>query len=498
MSSRPRTITDFFCGSGGSSTGLVAIPGVEVVTAANHWPIALDTHAANHPNTKHLFGDLRIVHPSEFETTEAAWFSPECTKHSLARGKARKGVGWRTLWGDDNVDPNEERSRATMREVIEFTAYHRYKLVVVENVTEIRYWPHYPEWLKAMQDLGYDYKEVFLNSAHVGVPQSRDRIYVCFWLKGNKKPDLDIRPRCFCSRCGHDVQGVWTRKNAKKPLPGKVQYGKQYVYVCPTCMNQVVEPYVHPAAEVIDWWRPAVRIGDRAKPLSHNTMRRIQRGLDKYKGQWFTVDTAHSRPESDNGHLRSPQQVLPTITTAQSLGLAMPFMIDNKWHDKETAANLYSVEGQMPTIMTVNTFGLVQPPFVVDQYGRDSAHNHIDDPLSTITTINNHKSLVIPPQLPSFIAPYYGTDDSYEVTEPLGTITTKASHGLVQCPAPDIDDCLYRMIHVEELKRGMSFPKDYVILGSSDDVKTKQIGNAVTCYVATEIFTRMFDSLEAA
>jgi hypothetical protein len=41
------TLTDLFCGAGGSSTGATQVPGVEVLLAANHWPLAVETHNAN-------------------------------------------------------------------------------------------------------------------------------------------------------------------------------------------------------------------------------------------------------------------------------------------------------------------------------------------------------------------------------------------------------------------------------------------------------------------
>lgn len=40
------TWTDMFCGAGGSSTGIAAIP-----DAANHWDLAIEVHAANHTRT---------------------------------------------------------------------------------------------------------------------------------------------------------------------------------------------------------------------------------------------------------------------------------------------------------------------------------------------------------------------------------------------------------------------------------------------------------------
>ena len=45
------TLTDMFCGAGGSSTGAIQVPGVKVRMAANHWKLACDVHNANHPDT---------------------------------------------------------------------------------------------------------------------------------------------------------------------------------------------------------------------------------------------------------------------------------------------------------------------------------------------------------------------------------------------------------------------------------------------------------------
>ena len=43
------TITDLFCGAGGSSLGAEAAGGT-LVMALNHWQMAIDVHQANFPN----------------------------------------------------------------------------------------------------------------------------------------------------------------------------------------------------------------------------------------------------------------------------------------------------------------------------------------------------------------------------------------------------------------------------------------------------------------
>ena len=47
------TLTDLFCGAGGSSTGAIQVPGVTVRVASNHWKLAVDTHNTNHPDAAH-------------------------------------------------------------------------------------------------------------------------------------------------------------------------------------------------------------------------------------------------------------------------------------------------------------------------------------------------------------------------------------------------------------------------------------------------------------
>jgi DNA (cytosine-5)-methyltransferase 1 len=394
------TLTDFFCGAGGSSTGAV-LAGARVTMAANHWQLAIETHNSNHPDTDHDLSDLQLAHPSRFSRTTMAWFSPECTNHSIAKGRKRKGIAQRSLWGDDHLDPDEERSRATMREVVQFSEYHRYQIVIVENVVDIYHWHYLNDWYLAMTNLGYNYKTLYLNSMFFGVPQSRDRWYTVFWRVGNFAPDLDYRPHAECQEHGwvHAVQ-VW-----KNPAKKRGRYGtrRQYVYRCPQC-GQDVKPVTIPAASVIDWSIDAPRIGDRDRPLADSTMRRIRRGLEKYGA--FLI-TYYSRDDTSSS-LRLP---LPTVLTESRIGLVMT----------------------------------------------------------------------------------YNNNPTYKLThEPLPTITALDRNALIE---PDIDDVRFRLLQPDELKLGMGFPGDYIVLGTKRD-QVRQIGNAVTAPVAEWLVRRCIGSLE--
>jgi len=52
------TVTDQFCGAGGSSQGVRMLAnqlggGLEVKLALNHWKLAIETHNTNFPDTMH-------------------------------------------------------------------------------------------------------------------------------------------------------------------------------------------------------------------------------------------------------------------------------------------------------------------------------------------------------------------------------------------------------------------------------------------------------------
>jgi DNA (cytosine-5)-methyltransferase 1 len=267
------TVTDLFCGAGGSSIGAERA-GARLVMAANHWRRAIETHASNFPHADHDCADVSQVDPRRYPRTDILIASPECTNHSSAKTNKHRADLWNPLG-----DPSEERSRATMWDVPRFAERHRYEIVIVENVVEARRWEPFDAWLAAMHALGYEHRALYLNSfiAHP-TPQSRDRMYIVFWRRGNKAPDLDIRARAWCAKCESDVRAIQSWKDPTRPF-GK--YRSQYVYRCPVCAS-IALPYAWPAAAAIDWSLPAPRIGDRERPLADATMRRIRAGLERY------------------------------------------------------------------------------------------------------------------------------------------------------------------------------------------------------------------------
>lgn len=438
------TVTDQFCGAGGSSIG-ATLAGAELRLALNHWELAISTHNTNFPDAAHDCTDISACNPRRYPATDILITSPECTNHSLAKGKRKPQQA--DLFGN-GPDPAEERSRATMWDVPRFAEAHRYNAIVVENVVDARQWVNWTAWLLAMRQLGYDYKTVFLNSmfAHP-TPQSRDRMYVVFWRKGNRAPDLNIQPMSWCEKCGHDVEAVQTWKNGRQ----WGRYREQYTYSCPHCAG-TVRPYYYAAASAIDWSLPCPRIGDRPQPLKEKTLARIRSGLEKFG--------------------------------RQAMGRAVPPMLAGNY----SPGWVRPVTEPTGTITTQDHHALLIP------YYSTGAASSTADPLPTVTTVDRH-ALAVPP----FLLGYYTRPTGQQaaisgVDEPMPTQSTQPRHYLVRPgEIPAVEDCGFRMLQPHEIQAAMAFPADYKVLGNKRE-RVRQLGNAVTPPAMTILMQRIVET----
>ncbi|WP_135452592.1 DNA cytosine methyltransferase [Mycobacterium sp. DL99] len=514
------TLIDMFCGAGGSSTGALEVPGVKLVAAANHWDLAIDTHAANHPDAEHICADISQYEPRLFPHSDLGWFSPSCTKHSIAQGKKRLDKQ-PDLFGETLPDAAAERSRATMWDVVRFTEYHQYEAVIVENVVEVTDWPPYLAWLSAMDSLGYAHQVVMLNSMHAqmlgpGAPQSRDRFYCVFWRKGNRAPDLHrlTRPHAVCPECGP----VRAMQSWKKPGNTIGKYRSQYVYVCPhvKCRNQVVEPHARPAAEIIDWGLQGTRIGDRTRPLADKTMARIRAGIDRYwvpliveaaGNTYDSADPKHPAHGRAGGYMRAWPIDDPLRTVHTTGGKALVVPVEGR--DGKVAR---LTDEPLRTATARNETGLA---FIAELRGGGSTARAVTDPLATVTASGNHHGLV---------TSYYGTGGTVPASEALPTVTTVERHGLITPsggtwreratstaePIParttretdgiatgftnNLDDVRFRMLEPREYSRAMDFPDGYRMLGNRRE-QVRLAGNAVTPPAARDLVGVVAESL---
>lgn len=395
------TVTDLFCGAGGSSSGLATLPGVKVVMAANHWQLAIDSHQANHPDTDHSSADISQVEPSWFPTTDILWASPECTNHSVAKGVKRQRAVNEALFELDGTRPLTDdaanRSRATMWDVPRFAEFHHYKAIIIENVVDAYRWIPFQQWLSVMEAYGYEHEIVWLNSMHaqargLPAPQSRDRMYVVFWLKGNRKPDLQkwTRPQAFCERHGF-IQAVQVFK--KKEKWGR--YRAQYLYRCPSCAA-IVEPGWLPASSAIDWSIAGTRIGDRDKPLSPKTMTRIEKGIERYWKPLVVTAAGNTYDGVNTGsnYLRAypTDTPLPVQQTTLQHGLALPPLITDGIRGEGT---VQSGTDPMLTQTTAQTKGVFYDPLIVRGEGNESATKPTSQALGALTAAGS-QFLVVP------------------------------------------------------------------------------------------------------
>ena len=71
---------DLFAWCGGSSEGMRQA-GINVVLAANHSPIAVDSHRRNHPETLHWTQDLQQADFAQAPEHDLLWGSPSTIAH---------------------------------------------------------------------------------------------------------------------------------------------------------------------------------------------------------------------------------------------------------------------------------------------------------------------------------------------------------------------------------------------------------------------------------
>lgn len=438
------SMTDIFCGGGGSSTGGSQVPGVEILMAANHWDLAVDVHQMNHPGSDHAAVDLHEEDPRYFPTTDILWASPECTKWSQASGGKYSSVSTEVdlldLLNPELVDEDPEvaivqRSRLLMFDVLRFAEHHRYRAMVIENVVDIatnsRYAEAWALWKKGLANLGYAFRVVSLNSMHAQAlgdpaPQSRDRLYIVCWRAGDRAPDIDrvLRPLAWCPACAMVVESQQVWKNGR--TVGK--YRSQYVYAHGSC-GTVVEPGYLPAAAAIDWTLAGKRIGDRTKPLAEKTRRRIAAGIAKYWGPiqveaagntYDAADPKHPAHGDPNGYYRawSTHDALKTLHTTASRALVVP--LEGRAGDRVSSDAV-----PLRTQTSRHADALAVPPFMLERRF-DYRTRPLDEPMATLTANDTTKALVQPSP---FIAELRGGGShARSVEQPAATFTASGNH----------------------------------------------------------------------
>jgi DNA (cytosine-5)-methyltransferase 1 len=411
---KPLKVADLFCGAGGASVSFrratEALGLAHELLAVNHWPRAVETHRANHPEAVHLCEAVDKVDPKTKEfrdpltgkvfrpngRLDLLMAGPECTHHSTARGGR----------------PMNDQSRHSAWHILKFAQELYIDNILIENVPEFRDWgplgangrpmkrrkgETYRAFLAALRSLGYTVDARVLNAADYGDPTTRRRLFII--AKRGNKPIHWPEPT-------HSRSGEGTLFGGRKRWRA--------------------------AREVIDWSLKGQSIFHRKKPLSPKTMARILAGLEKFGGadvKPFLIVLRGTDARQIKASAVSLDEPLPVITTSGHVGLV----------DAEAAACIvpvthgggferaHSVDDPMTTVTGAHRgeLALAEASFMLVN-NHNNAPKSLEDPVSTITGGSRlYKA-------DAFVLQQQSGGVPRSTAEPLPTIATDGAQSLIE------------------------------------------------------------------
>lgn len=399
-------IVDNFAGGGGASTGIEMATGRSVDIAINHDPAAIAMHRANHPETEHYCESVWDVDPREVtggRPVGLAWFSPDCTHHSKARGGK----------------PREKGIRGLAWVAVRWAATVKPRVIIIENVEEFVSWgpldkDGYPikeqagrtfkTFINAMRRLGYKAEWRELRACDYGAPTIRKRLFIVF------------------RRDGRPI--VWPDPTHGDPASEAVRSGR-------------LKPW-RTAAEIIDWSIPCPSIFDSAKeikekfgikvirPLAENTKRRIARGIQRFvidNQRPFVIKVNHSGEQFRGQETDEPLQ---TVTAKNGWGVVTPYIARIGQTGYGGDRLQYPLDKPLTTVTTKAEHLLVSPTLIEIGYGEGPGQNPrapgLQKPLGTVVAGGRKHALVA-----AFIAKHYGGVTGVKADTPFPTITTRGT-----------------------------------------------------------------------
>jgi len=396
---------DLFCGAGGVTTGINQAahqgqPIARVVAAVNHDPLAIKSHADNHPETHHFTEDIRrfdVRKLPEFKNRKSKriflWASLECTNFSNAKG----GL------------PRDADSRTLAEHLFRYIERINPDYIIIENVREFMAWGpldgngkplsrkngrDYLKWIQNVCACGYDYDWRLLNAADYGAYTSRIRYFGIFARKG-----LPIR----------------------FPKPTHAKHPEK------TGLNLKKWKAVR---DVLDLGSEGQSIFTRRKPLVDRTLKRILAGLERYvinsEAEWLLKGhSSHNNTKVNAG--ASTKNPSPTLTTQNRLHLGRVEFLQSYYGSG--SHNHRSIKRPAGTVTTKDRMSKVSVDqlrescrFLSKAYSGspDSMNNSLDKPAGTVTTVDHHQ-LVSANWLDWN---YPGDHHHQELCRPCRTITT--------------------------------------------------------------------------
>jgi DNA (cytosine-5)-methyltransferase 1 len=376
-------VVDSFAGGGGASTGIEAAIGRPVDLAINHDPVAIAMHRANHPGTRHFCENIWEVDPREAcagRPVGLAWFSPDCTHFSRARGgrpcsKDIRGLAWVVIRWAEAVRP---------------------RVIIIENVEEFQTWgpldadgrpdadrsgETFRDWLMHLTGLGYEVTFRSLVAADYGAPTTRRRLFL-----------------------------VARRDGARGVFP------------VPTHGQDRPQPW-RPAAEIIDWSLPCPSIFERPRPLAEATLRRIALGIQRYV---IEASEPFIMPNNTGNVPRGINQPVPTVTTGNRNYLVVPTLIQQGWGERKGQAPRVPGLGKpLGTVVGGGSKHALVAATLMIHHGA-SVGRPLTQPVGTVTAGGGgHQALVA-----AFLSKHYGGVVGHGVRRPIGTVTSRDHHAL--------------------------------------------------------------------
>lgn len=456
MKRRVLNTADLFCGAGGATTGMedaLKKKGVQHVgIAINHWKIAVETMKRNHPAVDTKCMSIEEAVPADLVPggeLDILWASPSCTHHSRAKGGK----------------PRSNQLRAQPELILTWLDQLFVRRLIVENVPEFVDWGPldregrpiksrvgdcFKAWVAALEARNYVVSWRIVNCADYGDATTRRR----FFLKAVRRG---------CGRI------VWPEPTyAENPQPELFGERKRWRGI----------------RECLDLSDTGKSIFGRKKPLSANTLRRIQVGLKRYCGMEFQMDMLGAGGP-DGCRIRSVDEPMVTQHAGGNrVALVKPFLVKLRNHE-----TVEPIDAPITTVTCSGAHHALCTPLVLGQQGGAECRP-IDEPCPTIATAGAIR--VITP----FIFTEQNNNAPRSVDEPVRTLTTvrKDYVCLPQLEDGRVVDIRIRMLKPSELAAAHSFPPDYKLTGTRGDM-VKQIGNSVPVRTASAMCSTDIDEL---
>lgn len=516
----------------------------KVIACVNHDANAIASHAANHPDALHFTEDIRtlefsglIAHVEKMkiqypDAYVVLWASLECTNFSKAKGGQPRDADSRTLAEHlfryiEAINPDYIQIE-NVEEFMSWGDMDEKGHPVSKDKGRC-----YEKWKRNVKKYGYDFDWRILNAADYGAYTTRKRFFGIFAKRGlpivfpeathckNGRKDMfskleKWKPVKEVLDFSDEGESIFTRKKplAEKTLEriyaGLIKFvagGKDAFIVKYNSMSRTGKyqsPSIdEPCPTVITQGRLALaKVSFLSKqysghPGSKNISVEEPAGTITCKDHHAFVSAYYG-----NGNNHSVENPAPTVTTKDHLALVTPIFMNYY----SGGGQLGSVNEPCPAVTTVPKQRMVTSVFIDQQFGASSAAS-IEKPLGAITT--NPKYSMVTCKTGKFLMNPQFASAGGSVESPCFTLIARmdkmppylvnTEDGIGICIDKDdspmtvkikqfmliygLADIKMRMFRIDELKKIMGFPENYILVGTQADQK-KFIGNAVEVNMA--------------